>query len=293
MPIEYIDINRLIPHPQNPRIALRPDVISAIIAGLANGFDESHAMVVRPLGDVFQIISGHHRLEAAFKVGIEFIPCWVKEMDEEAGYMGLASYNSHGEWLPLEYGLHALRNVSKARGKKGEGIKAYAEVIGREVKLLHHWIAAAKVYEYFVNPQIQEAELTPLTGQASSRLNEVHKILEQHAFSKHTFLDEIGKAPEEAWEALVLLTNDVGINVGKIRLHVKLIKTVMAAIPDFMFPKDKQAIVDYKKMLIGMAVRKPVEADKRISVLGEVKRLGETLGVVQAVVYTDSGEVEL
>lgn len=121
-----IAICKLSDHPQNPRISLREDVVSAIAANLDGGFDAAHSLIVRPLGDGYQVLSGHHRKAAALKAGLTEIPCWVRDLDDDAAYMALVTSNSQGELSPLERGIHAC----KADGKHGD-TKAYAESIGR------------------------------------------------------------------------------------------------------------------------------------------------------------------
>lgn len=144
---QLIPVNKLADHPQNPRIALREDVVDAISANLTDGFDAAHALIVRPHGDGYQIISGHHRKAAAAKSGIDAVPCWVREMDDETAYMALATSNSQGELSPLEIGLHALHCVGLSeggRGKKG-GLSAYAEAIGKSEGFIRQIRNAAKV----------------------------------------------------------------------------------------------------------------------------------------------------
>jgi len=102
---------------------------------------------IRPHGGGYQIISGHHRKAAAAKSGIEAVPCWVREMDDETAYMALATSNSQGELSPLEIGLHALHCVGLSeggRGKKG-GLSAYAEAIGKSEGFIRQIRNAAKV----------------------------------------------------------------------------------------------------------------------------------------------------
>jgi ParB-like chromosome segregation protein Spo0J len=65
--------------------------------------------LVRPLGDAFQIVAGHHRKAAAGLAGLVTVPCWVREMDDEEAFMALVLANSQSELLPLERGMHALR----------------------------------------------------------------------------------------------------------------------------------------------------------------------------------------
>ena len=111
--ITLIPVEQLKPHPKNPRVALRDDVVDAIAADLEErGRRESrHALTVRAVDDGYEIISGHHRHAAAVKAGIEVAPCWVVDMDDDEAYMALATSNNQGELAPLEIGLHALERV--------------------------------------------------------------------------------------------------------------------------------------------------------------------------------------
>ena len=149
---QLIPVCNLQDHPQNPRLALREDVVSAIAAGLSDGFDPAHALIVRPLGNEYQVLSGHHRKAAAMKAGIDAVPCWVRELDDEAAYMALVTSNSQGELSPLEIGLHALHCVGMSeggRGKKG-GLSAYAESIGKSEGFIRQIRNAARVAENLV-----------------------------------------------------------------------------------------------------------------------------------------------
>lgn len=127
--IQQLPVSSITPHPQNPRIAMREDVVSAIAANLADGFDPAHALIVRPVGDTHQIISGHHRLEAAKRAGIESVPCWVRDMDDDDAYMALVTSNSQGELSNAEIALHIEGLIEK--GKHGAGLRNYAAKLGR------------------------------------------------------------------------------------------------------------------------------------------------------------------
>jgi site-specific DNA-methyltransferase (adenine-specific) len=99
------------------------------------------------VGDGYEIISGHHRQAAAGKAGIEEVPCWVVEMDDDQAYMALATSNNQGELAPLEIGPHALERVGKAsagRGKKG-GLSEHARKLGKSQQYLSQVVAAAEV----------------------------------------------------------------------------------------------------------------------------------------------------
>ncbi|MFP4239811.1 MAG: Spo0J and IME4 domain-containing protein, partial [Rhodosalinus sp.] len=147
--VTKIAVADLHPHPSNPRLAMREDVVAAIAANLTDGFDPAHALIVRPVGDGYQILSGHHRHEAAKQVGLDVVPCWVREMDDEAAYMALVTSNSQGELSPLEIGMHALHCVGLSKGGRGQkgGLSAYAEKVGRERTNISRLVQAAEVAE--------------------------------------------------------------------------------------------------------------------------------------------------
>lgn len=147
--ITLIPVAQLRPHPKNPRVSLREDVVDAIAADLEERghMEARHALTVRAVDDGYEIISGHHRHAAAVKAAIEGAPCWVVEMDDDAAYMALATSNNQGELAPLEIGLHALERVGKAtagRGKKG-GLSDYARKLGKSHQYLSQLVAAAEV----------------------------------------------------------------------------------------------------------------------------------------------------
>lgn len=127
-------LDQLHPHPDNPRLELRADVVEQLIGQMSeSGFGSEHAVLVRPVDDGFQIISGHHRVEAARKVGLAEVPCWVRQMDDDEAFMQLVLSNAQGELSPLEIGIHALKAVPLSKGGRGQtgGLSEYAEKIGR------------------------------------------------------------------------------------------------------------------------------------------------------------------
>lgn len=138
MTIQHISLDHLDPHPDNPRIEPRQDVIESLAARMREGgFDEAHALIVRPIGDRFQIISGHHRAAAAREAALSSVPAWVREMPDDEAFMALALCNTHGELTPLERGMHAL--------KSGMSVRAYAEKVGRAHTSVQREMQAAKV----------------------------------------------------------------------------------------------------------------------------------------------------
>jgi site-specific DNA-methyltransferase (adenine-specific) len=181
--ITLIPTNKLKPHPKNPRLVMREDVIESIKAGLADGFHPSYALQVWPQGDDYFILSGHHRTESARRHGIQEVPCFVREdLDEDEAYMVLATANAQGELSPLEIGMHALHYVEKGTGGRGQrgGLSAYAEAVGKSRPRIMEYKDAAEV-----------AEKVSDTGQVSDLL------------TKAAHLAAIHKLPEGAWSVAV------------------------------------------------------------------------------------------
>lgn len=200
--IQDVPTGRLSPHPDNPRLQLREDVIERIAAEITrSGFGREHAPLVRPHGDGYQIISGHHRIEAATRAGLAAVPCWVKDMDDDEAFMQLVLSNTQGELSPLEIGMHALKAVPQAQGKAGSGLQEYADRIGMArsgISMLRNAAEVASALRHTCD----EVELT----------------------EKSRHLYEISKAPREVWPVLVDALVKHGWSVKDAAGHVERVK---------------------------------------------------------------------
>lgn len=180
--LKNVGVDRLSPHPENPRLRLRDDVVTQIAAEITRvGFGQEHALLARPVEDGYQILSGHHRHEAAKRAGLFEVPCWVRDMDDEEAFMQLILANTQGELSPLEEGHHVAKYVERAevgagRGNKG-GLREYARRLNKNADTLRQRRDAYRVYE---------------------------KCRHVSAFSQDQFrhLYEVGKAAEDTWEPL-------------------------------------------------------------------------------------------
>jgi site-specific DNA-methyltransferase (adenine-specific) len=202
--ISWIPVTDLHPHPDNPRLIYRQDIIDTIAASIAEGgFKPEYALLVRPFSGGYQVISGHTRLKAAQQAGCSVLPCWVKDLDDEAAFMELVLANNQGELSPLEYGMHVLKYVELSeggRGKKG-GLSEYARVVGKDRRSVRDWGDAAIVAKNLgVNPQV---------------------LLE---FTTH--LAAIHKAPADDWQWLTEMLLEEGWSVVDTEAKVKRIKAV-------------------------------------------------------------------
>lgn len=203
--LQDLPITDLKPHPNNPRLRLRDDVVTQIAAEITrSGFGREHALLVRPKDGHYQILSGHHRHEAAKRTGLATVPCWVREMDDDEAFMQLILANTQGELSPLEEGHHVYYYVQRSevgagRGNRG-GLREYARRLNRDHSALAKKRDAYRVYEK--------------CGPGPHFNGDGYK-----------HLYEISKAPEEAWGPLVAAmtsasrtwtTRDVAAKVGEV-----------------------------------------------------------------------------
>lgn len=254
---QLIPVWNLQDHPQNPRIALRQDVVDAIAAGLGEGFDPAHALIVRPYGDEYQVLSGHHRKAAAARVGIDAVPCWVRELDDDAAYMALVTSNSQGELSPLEIGLHALHCVGLSeggRGKKG-GLSAYAELVGKDRSNI-------RMYR-------DGAEVAQKVG------------IDTHLSDKTQHLAAIHALPADCWQAMVELMLEHGWTVKQVQAVVEAARATLDKVPAD-WPADGLAL---------MAVHKPREAAMWAAAIEEAVALVGKLAPVTLYRHDKTDEV--
>jgi ParB/RepB/Spo0J family partition protein len=224
LPIEDLD-----PHPKNPRLTQREDVVEAIRASInGSGFDPAHALIARPLDGRFQILSGHHRFEAAKRAGLDEVSVWVRPMDDEAAYMELVRSNAQSELTALERGLHALHS--------GMDVKAYAESVGRKQQSVSNEVLAARV-----------REAVPHVG------------YELSGYFRH--LTEIHAAPRWLWPALVENLVSEDLTVAETREAVSSLKDFPE--PPAWMASDKIATALVEGAMKGSEIEKMASARDR------------------------------
>lgn len=168
---QLIPVADLRPHPSNPRIEPRQDIVDQLAGRMADGFDPSHALIVRPIDGGYQIISGHHRALAAQQAGLTEIPCWVRDLSDADAYMQLVLCNTQSELHPLEIGKHAVES--------GQSMTAYAQKLKESKQNINLKANAYEVYSL-------------------SRCQNFAGIKD-----KWSCLAEIKQSPEWIWPALV------------------------------------------------------------------------------------------
>lgn len=195
---KQIALNDLHPHPRNPRLTPRDDVVEQIAAQLHGSMDEAHALIVRPNAEGFEIISGHNRKLAAEKAGLDAVPCWVREMSDEDAYMALVLNNAQGELTPLEIGLHALGVLKSETNKEGMTIRDYAEKVGMAVTTLAYRVEAAAVCSH-----VGTAWSAAFEGTPEAQMDALDGLHGEFGNQHFRHFAEIHAAPKWLWSALV------------------------------------------------------------------------------------------
>ncbi|RJV89286.1 ParB/RepB/Spo0J family partition protein [Eubacterium sp. AF18-3] len=100
-----IKVKDLQPFPDNPFRISNGMEMEMLIQSVKD-FGIITPLVVRPMEDKFEIISGHRRWQAAQKAGIEVVPAFVREMSRDAAVVALVDCNLQREHLlPSEKGF--------------------------------------------------------------------------------------------------------------------------------------------------------------------------------------------
>ena len=220
-----IPIEKLVRHPQNPRLFPRVEVINTIKCRLVEQgyFSKENTLLVRPItinNEIsYQIVNGHHRLDGALLAKISMIPCWVKEMSDEEAYLELALANSQSSLTPLEIGLHALHIPKGKRGRGHKGAQAvFRDQLGLSPQYLSVLLDAAEVYAETQN---------------SSSGWDFH--------GKTAQLSKIKKAPSHLWAALCEAVARLEWSVAETQKWVRKLKDA--------FPQNSEPITF--EMLMG------------------------------------------
>jgi site-specific DNA-methyltransferase (adenine-specific) len=202
--LTLIPLDLLDDHPGNPRLIYREDIIDAVAAGIGTEYEQKYAVHARPIGDRFQLVSGHQRARAARKANLSHIWAWVEALTDDEAFMELVTSNNQGELGPLEIGIHALQAVplgKGGRGKKG-GLTEYATLLGKAKSRISEYRAAAEVF-------LTARETVPAPEQLCDKAQHLSAI---HAAKDLLWPILVVAMLEKAWSA-----DDTSHYVAKVR----------------------------------------------------------------------------
>ncbi|MBR3643020.1 MAG: ParB/RepB/Spo0J family partition protein [Parasporobacterium sp.] len=133
-----IDINDLIPHPDNPRKDLG-DLAELTESIRKNGILQNLTVVKD--GDKYKVIIGHRRLAAAKAAGLTELPCTVADMDERQQLCTMMEENMQRQDLTIPeqaYGFQYMLDL-------GETVSSIAKKTGFSEQTVKHRLEIAKL----------------------------------------------------------------------------------------------------------------------------------------------------
>ena len=116
---EYLPINKLRPFEGHPfKVTDNEEMDQLVWSILTQGL--LTPLVVRPLvNGEYEVISGHRRLYACKKAGIEKVPALITEMDRDAAAIALVDSNLHREKILPSEKAYAYKLKMEALSRQG------------------------------------------------------------------------------------------------------------------------------------------------------------------------------
>lgn len=176
-PVEDIDITMIQAFQNHPFKVTEDEKMEELIESIRyNGV--LTPVTVRPIGkDKYEMISGHRRLYAVQKIGLDFIPAYIKEMSDDDAIIAMVDSNiQREEILPSEKAFaYRMRYEAMRRGagrpKKnssqvGTNYRAdvdLAQQVGESKNNVHRYIRLTEVIPELLD-MIDRGNIAVMTG---------------------------------------------------------------------------------------------------------------------------------
>lgn len=100
--VENIPIDKIVPNPKQPRETLNPETLQELIESIKT-LGLLQPILVRPKGEMYEIVAGERRYHAAKVAGLKEIPVIVKNIDDQTAWDIALTENLQREDLnPIE-----------------------------------------------------------------------------------------------------------------------------------------------------------------------------------------------
>lgn len=230
--LQWVPVTSLSPHPKNPRIGT-PDKLDSIIASMrVVGYKSEKPMLIRPLGDGYQIIGGHSRYAAAQAVGLEKVPCVIEEMDDDKAILRIAEDNLNDPLPWYSVCLYVFQNAVKDSKK---GLSRTALVMA----------ATGKGEGTAAMDGKRRGDAGEIVNALILQSNDVVRLLDPEV-NRTYHLCEIKQAPASTWSLLAGLLVEHTWSVKDTKAAVERVNGVMVVRAAWM----EDIHVDLKKVAI-------------------------------------------
>ncbi len=141
--IRHVPLDRIEPNPENPRLLFEESALEELAASIRE-HGVLQPVLVRPLGDGYQLVAGERRWRAASRAGLDTIPALVEELDDEAALEIAVIENLQREDLsPLEEATMYEKMVTE----HGYSIRKLAQKLGKDKGYLENRLRLADAPE--------------------------------------------------------------------------------------------------------------------------------------------------
>lgn len=228
-PVEDIDITMIQAFQNHPFKVTEDEKMEELIESIRyNGV--LTPVTVRPIGkDKYEMISGHRRLYAVQKIGLDFIPAYIKEMSDDDAIIAMVDSNiQREEMLPSEKAFaYRMRYEAMRRGagrpKKnssqvGTNYRAdvdLAQQVGESKNNVHRYIRLTEVIPELLD-MIDRGNIAVMTGVDISYIDsKIQKWLYEYikengvlkSYQVAALRDELSKAEEISHVDVISILN--------------------------------------------------------------------------------------
>ena len=141
--IRHVPVDRIEANPDNPRLLFEESALEEL-AGSIREHGILQPVLVRPMGDGYQLVAGERRWRAAIRAGLETVPALVEELDDEAALEIAVIENLQREDLsPLEEATMFEKMVTE----HGYSIRKLAQKLGKDKGYLENRLRLADAPE--------------------------------------------------------------------------------------------------------------------------------------------------
>ncbi len=141
--IRHVPVDRIEANPDNPRLLFEESALEEL-AGSIREHGVLQPVLVRPMGDGYQLVAGERRWRATIRAGLETIPALVEELDDEAALEIAVIENLQREDLsPLEEATMFEKMVTE----HGYSIRKLAQKLGKDKGYLENRLRLADAPE--------------------------------------------------------------------------------------------------------------------------------------------------
>jgi len=150
-------------------------------------------LLVRPVGDKFEIICGRRRFEGAKAAGVSFAPCHIKDMnDVDALQASYAENENRQSATPVEQGYQSYKLLQRL-----QDIKEVADLLGKTPQWVKGRIEAYDLHNITAVAVSAKGPRGIIEGGSASGIGLVDATMIQSALRSRSAQRALSRTPEE------------------------------------------------------------------------------------------------